>query len=227
MDGRPAAVVCSRTEQATTDATGAAGFAATVTGIARVTRYTYTTYGRVLNATDPNNRTTSYTYHPDNDPDLGKRGNVATITNAANQVTYITDYNAHGQPTRILDSNGVATVLTYDPRMRLTSHTQGSEATVYRYDLRGLLDQVTLPDGARLTYTHDAAHRLTAIVDHKGNRVDYTLDAMGNRKVERVRNPSGVLVKNIARVIDALNQSAASNRISAMSSAEDRTGEQP
>ena len=56
VDGKPPAVICTRTEQATTDETGAAGFAATVTGTARTWRYTYTTYGRVLTATDPNNR---------------------------------------------------------------------------------------------------------------------------------------------------------------------------
>ena len=98
------------------------------------------------------------------------------------------------------------TVLTYDPRMRLTSRTVGNEATVLGYDPVGQMTSVNLPDGARLTYTYDAAHRLTAINDHKGNRIDYTLDAMGNRTAEQMKDPGGVLVGNIARVIDALNR---------------------
>ena len=126
-------------------------------------------------------------------PDLGKRGNVASITNAANHTTYITDYNPHGQPTRIVDPNGVVTVLTYDPRMRLTSRTVGNEATVFGYDPVGQMTSVNLPDGARLIYTYDAAHRLTAINDHKGNRIDYTLDAMGNRITEKTKDPGGDL----------------------------------
>ena len=206
VDGKPPAVICTRTEQGTTDETGAAGFSATMTGAARTWRYTYTTYGRVLTATDPNNRTTTTSYHPDNDANLGKRGNVASITNAANHTTYLTDYNPHGQPTRIVDPNGVVTVLTYDPRMRLSSRTVGNEATVFGYDPVGQMTSVNLPDGARLTYTYDAAHRLTAINDHKGNRIDYTLDAMGNRTAEQMKDPGGVLVGNIARVIDALNR---------------------
>ena len=206
VDGKPPAVICTRTEQATTDETGASGFAATTTGTARTWRYTYTTYGRVLTAADPNNRVTTTSYHPDNDADLGKRGNVASITNSANHTTFITDYNPHGQPTRIVDPNGVVTVLTYDPRMRLTSRTVGNEATVFGYDPVGQMTSVTLSDGARLTYTYDAAHRLTAINDHKGNRIDYTLDAMGNRITEKTKDPGGVLVGNIARVIDALNR---------------------
>jgi len=199
-------VVCTRTEQATTDETGAADFSAATSGTPRTWRYTYTTYGRALTATDPNNRVTTTTYHADNDPDLGKRGNIATITNAANHITAITDYNAHGQPTRIVDPNGVANVLTYDPRMRLTSRTVGNEATIFGWDPRGLLESVNLANSASLTYTYDAAHRLTAINDHKGNRIDYTLDAMGNRTAEQMKDPSGTLVQNIARVIDALNR---------------------
>ena len=97
VDGRPTAVICTRTEQATTDETGAAALRHRHRHC-QTWRYTYTTYGRVLTATDPNNRTTTTSYHPDNDADLGKRGNVASITNAANHTTYITDYNPHGQP---------------------------------------------------------------------------------------------------------------------------------
>src|SRR5581483_11403305 len=35
--------------------------------------------------------------------------------------------------------------------------------------------------GSYLTYTYDAAHRLTAMADSLGNSVTYTLDAMDNR----------------------------------------------
>ncbi len=206
VDGKPPAVVCSRSEQATTDATGALGFIAGLTGTARTWTYTYTTYGRVLTATDPNGKTTATTYYPDDDPDMGRRGNVATVTNAANHVTRVTAYNLHGQPTQIVDPNGLVTDLTYDLRMRLTSRKVGSELTTFTYDPRGLLTNVALPDGASLTYTYDAAHRLIAIADHQGSRVDYTLDAMGNRISERASDNGGTLVKNIQRSIDALNR---------------------
>jgi YD repeat-containing protein len=206
VDGRPLAVVCSTSEQATTDETGAAGFSATTTGAPRVSSYTHTTYGRMLTATDGNGKTTTYAYHADNHPDLGKRGNVATITNAANHVTHYTDYNLHGQPTRVVDANGVVTSNVYDSRLRLRSRTVGSEVSLFDYHPAGHLTKSTLPDGATLTYGHDLAHRLTAIQDQKGNRIEYTLDAMGNRIKEQTKDPSGVLKGNIARVIDALNR---------------------
>jgi len=206
VDGKPPAVLCAKSEQATTDATGTLGFGAGLTGTARTWSYTYATYGRVLTATDPNGKTTTTTYYPDDDPDLGRRGNVASITNAATHVTRITAYNLHGQPTQIVDPNGLITDLTYDARMRLKSRKVGNELTGFTYDPRGLLTTVTLPDGASLTYTYDAAHRLIAIADQQNNRIDYTLDAMGNRVSERASDSGGTLVKNIQRTIDALNR---------------------
>ncbi len=206
VDGKPPAVVCSRSEQATTDATGSLGFGAGLSGTARTWSTTYTTYGRMLTTVDPNGKTTTTTYYPDDDPDLGRRGNVATVTNAANHVTRITAYNLHGQPTQIVDPNGLVTDLTYDLRMRLTSRKVGNELTGFTYDPRGLLTNVALPDGAGVTYSYDAAHRLIAIADQQGNRIDYTLDAVGNRIAERATDSGGTLVRNLQRTIDALNR---------------------
>ena len=206
VDGKPPAVLCAKSEQATTDISGTLGFSAGLSGTARTWSYTYTTYGRVLTATDPNGKTTTTTYYADDDPDLGRRGNVASITNAAAHVTRFTAYTLHGQPTQIVDPNGLITDLTYDARMRLKSRKVGNELTGFTYDPRGLLTTVTLPDGASLTYTYDAAHRLIAIADQQNNRIDYTLDAMGNRVSERASDSGGTLVKNIQRTIDALNR---------------------
>ena len=117
------------------------GFGAGLTGTARTWSYTYTTYGRVLTATDPNGKTTTTTYYPDDDPDLGRRGNVATVTNAASHVTRISAYNLHGQPTQIVDPNGLVTDLTYDLRMRLTSRKVGSRAHRLRLRPDGVADE--------------------------------------------------------------------------------------
>ena len=206
VDGKPAAVVCSRTEQATTDDTGATGFGAGLDGPARTWAYTYAAYGRVLTATDPNGKTAITTYYPDDDPNLGRRGNVATRTNAAGHVTRYTAYNLHGQPTQIIDANGLVTEFAYDARMRLTSRKVGGQLTTLTYTPFGKLKTMTLPDGSGLTHTYDAAQRLVAVRDHKLNRVEYTLDAMGNSIVERASDPNGVLEKNVQRTIDVLNR---------------------
>lgn len=91
---------------------------------------------------------TTYTYYAADDTDLGKRGNLATITNALGHVTQITAYDLNGNPLTVIDPNGVTTTLTYDPRQRLTSRTVGTERTSYDYDGVGQLLKVTLPDGS-------------------------------------------------------------------------------
>ncbi|MCK6410782.1 MAG: RHS repeat protein, partial [Thauera sp.] len=168
----------------TTDTNGSTGFAASVIGTPRTSTWTYNQYGQVLTADGPRTDaadTTTYTYYDATDPDMGKRGQLASVTNALGQLTQITSYDLNGNPLTIIDPNGIVTTLTYDPRQRLTSRSVGNELTSYQYDGVGQLTQVTLPDNSRLNYTWDPAHRLTGISDSLGNQVIYTLDAMGNR----------------------------------------------
>jgi YD repeat-containing protein len=205
-NGKAPPVLCSMTEQSTSDENGGLGFAAATTGAPRIWNFTYTTYGRIATATDPNGKVTQYTYYADNHVEVGKRGNVASVTNAVNHTTQVTDYTPNGQPTRVVDANSQATIYTYDARQRLTSQTAGTEQTRFDYDLTGQLVRVTLPDGSQLTYTYDAAHRLTEVADHRGNKLTYTLDVQGNRVGEKVTDPAGTLVRNVARVVDAFSQ---------------------
>jgi YD repeat-containing protein len=201
--------LCSRSIQATTDANGSQGFSATPTGIPRAWAYTYNSNGSVLAVNGPRtdvSDVTTYSYHPTSDPDLGKRGNVATITNAASHVTSVTAYNAHGQPLTMVDANGLTTTLTYDARQRLKTRTVGSELTTYDYDDVGQLIKVTLPDLSFLSYTYDAAHRLKRMEDNEGNRIEYTLDAMGNRTLEQVFGPASALAQTRSRVYSNLNR---------------------
>ena len=91
----------------------------TVTDVAasrtRVWTYTYSGIGQVLTIDGPRTDVTDLTtdaYYANNDADPGKRGNVATITNALSQVTSITSYDANGRPLTIQDPNGLVSTLT-------------------------------------------------------------------------------------------------------------------
>ena len=204
--GNPIGVLCKKTVQETTDTTGQQGFVATLTGTPRVWQYTYDSYGQVLTATDPNNQTITTVYYAANDPDLGKRGNVQTITNPLGHVTTITAYDLNGRPLSITDPNGVVTTLTYHPRGWLTSRTVSGEQTTYDYDGVGQLTKVTMPDSSYIQYTYDGAHRLTQLQDGLGNKIVYTLDAMGNRIKEEARDPSNNLARTRQQVYDSLNR---------------------
>lgn len=187
-----------KTVQATSDADGTQGLAATVQGTARIWSYTYNEFGQVLTATDPGGGVTRHSYDT--------QGNLTEVTNALGHVTTLSNYDANGRVGRIVDPNGLTTNLSYSPRGWLTSRTVGEETTTYDYDNAGQLKKVTLPDGSSIHYTYDDAHRLTDIADSLGNRVVYTLDAMGNRIKEEVKDPGGALARQTTRVYDALNR---------------------
>jgi RHS repeat-associated protein len=200
----------SKAVQATTDASGALAFGATLVGSPRTWTYTYNTNGSVTKIDGPRDDVadeTTYAHYGNyvtcpGASDSGCRGQVQTITNAAGQITQVTEYNAHGQPLRIVAPNGLVTVLAYDPRQRLISRNSGGEITGYTFSNTGLLTRVTLPDGSFLHYSYDNAHRLTQIADSLGNRITYTLDLAGNRTQEQVFDPLSQLAQTRSRVFD-------------------------
>jgi YD repeat-containing protein len=199
--------VTRKTIEATSDANGSLGFSAPANGPARTWTYTYTyssvVPGHVVRLVVDGPRTdvadqTTY--------DWDEQGNLASITNALGDVTTLPFYDEHGRLRAIIDPNGLGTMLTYDPRGRLLSRTEGAEVTHYAYDAVGQLTGVTMPDGSTLTYTYDGAHRLIAIQDSLGNRIAYTLDASGNRIQEQVFDPAQALVQTRSRAYDALDR---------------------
>ena len=206
-DGKPIVVLCKQVQQASTDVDGALGFGATPQAgvVNRVRQWTYNQYGQVLTEKDPLNNTTTYAYHPTTTVDV-TQGDLATVTNAKGQLTSYTQYNKHGQVLRMVDANGVVTLNTYDLRQRLTSRSVGGQTTGYTYDAAGQLTRVTLPDASWVGYEYDDAQRQKAVLDNRGNRIDYTLDNAGNRTAEAVKDPGGALRRSLARSIDALGR---------------------
>ena len=132
---------------------------------------------------------TTYTYYPAEDAEAGRRGMLATRTDALGHVTEISAYDAHGKPLRVVDPNGLVTALTYDIRQRLVARDVGGELTAYEYDAPGQLTQTTLPDGSSLRFSYDAAHRLTGVSDAAGNRIVYTLERHGQARQGRHPGP--------------------------------------
>ena len=159
--------------------------------------------------TDVSDITTINYYAPDENctgGHMGCRGQIASITNALGHVTYITRYNAHGQPEVIIDPNGLNTTLVYDVRQRLISRTVGTEITDYQYDGVGQVTRITFPDNSSLVYTYDDAHRLIEIADSLNNRIRYTLDAAGNRTKEEIFDPTSTLMQTHSQEFDALSR---------------------
>ena len=207
-DNKPIVVLCKRVEQATTDETGALGFNATLqSGVpARATSWTYNATGQVLTETNPRGHVViANEYYTDTTADHTK-GDLKSTTNIAGHVTRFTRYNAYGQALAVLDANNLATTYVYDARQRLTSVTTNGKATTYEYWPTGLLKKSSQPGGSSVNYEYDDAHRLVAVSDSLGNRIDYTLDAGGNRTKEEAKDPQGALKRTMSRAFDALGR---------------------
>ncbi|WP_377160871.1 RHS repeat domain-containing protein [Roseateles sp. UC29_93] len=207
-DGKPLVVLCKRVEQATTDETGVQGFNATPqSGVApRATRWTYNATGQVLTETDPLNRVVvTNEYYADTTADHTK-GDLKSSKNAAGHLTTFTRYDAYGNALEAIDANTSSTIYTYDPRQRLTSLTTAGATTTYEYWPTGLLKKSSQPDGSAVNYEYDDAHRLVAVSDTRGNRIDYALDANGNRTRETAKDPQGALKRTMSRTFDALGR---------------------
>ncbi len=130
-------------------------------------------------------------------------------TNALNQVTTFNAYNADGQPLTHHGSQQcclgrLPMILGNGSRLG----TVGGETTTLSYWPTGDLEVATLPDGSYLTYTYDSAHRLTQITDGLGNKILYTVDAMGNRTAENDYDPSNTLVRTHTQIYVSAQASA-------------------
>jgi YD repeat-containing protein len=212
VDGKPIAVVCKQVEQATTDANGAAGFAAPISGSARVWTYTYNQWGQVLTAKSPRtdvNDTTTYAYYTDTTAEH-RIGDLKSVTNSVGHQTQYLRYNARGQVLSMSAPNGATSTFSYTPRGWLkteaTTHEGQTLTTVFDYDGVGQLKKSTSPDGSFVTYTYDAAHRLKETADNLGNRIAYTLDNLGNITAEESKDPAGTLRRRVARVFDSFSR---------------------
>jgi RHS repeat-associated protein len=141
-------------------------------------------------------------------------GNRTSVTNPLGHITRMFNHNNRGQPHRLIDANGIETVLSYHPLGWLLSSSviapggnNASNATThYKYDNEGLLLTTTLPDGSQLHNEYDASHRLVATSNGKGERIQFFLDAAGNRLTESTHNQAGSLIRRVQKNYDELNR---------------------
>lgn len=166
-------------------------------GIARTTTWTYHPSGLVATETAPNGAVTSYQYD--------SAGNLTSSTNALGHVDTYT-HDAAGRILTHTAPTGLVTTYTYDPRGRMLTANRGGQLTTLTYRPSGQVATATMPYGHVITYTYDTAQRLTGWSDNRGHSGTYTLDAMGNRTREEVRNAQGQLAWLLVRNINSLNR---------------------
>jgi RHS repeat-associated protein len=171
-------------------------------GATRTTSYTYDPLDRPVSMTDPLSRTTEFGYDG--------VGNRTSITDQGDQVTTMTfdaadhlrtisysdpatpdvsfDYDELGRRLWMTDGTGTTTY-TWDSLSRLTSSTDGSDATVgYGWDIGGHNTSITYPGGGTVTRGHDDAGRLTSVTDWLTNTTTFGYDANSNATTRTLPN---------------------------------------
>jgi RHS repeat-associated protein len=183
--------------------------------------------GLVLSVTGPRTDVTSttyYSYYMSTDESgcgtaggaCHRAGDLYQVTDALGHVSTMVAYDKNGRVIRVRDANGVVTDSTYHARGWLLTRTVRANAdgtpssndatTQIGYTPYGAVASVTDPDGVQVTYTYDAAHRLTDIADALGNRIHYTLDGAGNKTKEETFDASNTLRRSLARSYNTLGQ---------------------
>lgn len=174
-------------------------------GQARTWTYTYNAAGllEVLDGPVPGS-SDSYDYNYD------ASGYVTQLTNGLGHVTDIVLVNGRGQPTEILDPNGVTTEIAYDPRGRITEITVDPGAneavTAFEYDAAGNITKVTRPNGAYLTYTYDDARRATRIENNLGEKIEFAYNAAGLVTQTDVKASGGTIIQTQSAVYDEMGR---------------------
>ena len=174
----------------------------------QTTSYTYNEAGQVLTEDGPRTDVNDVTIHT-----YTAQGHLATTTNALGHVTTFNSYDASGNLLSMTDANGILSEFTYHERgwllsSRIKHPTDPVQdaVTTYGYDAVGLLISTTLPSGVSLAYEYDDARRLVAIKNSLNERIEYILDAAGNRTQQVIKNSSGVITYSVSSVFDELSR---------------------
>jgi len=184
------------------------------------TRLTYDPAGRTATATDPDGRTTGYTYHADGtvatrttpsgtvitdsyNPTTGRLTSVTAQPAGGPAVTNTYSYVPAGQPGAghvHAISDGTTTVtFGYDADGHVISrgYSDGT-ATAASYTDSGLLSTTTDVTGAVTTYHYDTAGRITTATQTRGGTVlaseTYSYDTMS--RVATITRGNGVTTTN-------------------------------
>ncbi len=179
--------------------------------------------------------TTTYTYHPVGTNGAGliasmdgprtgavdvtlyaydASNRLISITNPLGHITQLSDYTARRLPGKVTDANGIETVLSYHARGWLETivvkdpggNPVLDATTTLTYDAVGQITRMTLADGSYFDYEYDDARRLTAVQNNLLERIEYTLDASGNRTLEVIKDSVGGIVKSQSRQFDQISR---------------------
>lgn len=174
-------------------------------GRTRTWAYTYDTGGRLLTVDGPlsgASDTVTYSYN--------SSGYLATVTNQVGQVTTVFAWDGRGQPTTVVDPNGVSATLAYDVRGRPLTVTVNPGAAQSEYQIEynavGDVSKITFPRGAYLIYTYDDARRLTVVTNDRGETQNFTNNLAGEPTARVIKSSGSTITAQQTQAYDELGR---------------------
>ncbi|GEM_PF-677799 len=184
----------------------------TATNRQRTWKYKVNGYGQTTQVDGPRSDVadvTNISYWPVDTSNPTASGQIYQITDALGHITTFQTYDWLGRPLNILDPNNISIGLSYwgGPAERLSGTiVAGNQSTSYDFNPEGQLQTATMPNGAYLNCTYNAAHQLTDVYDQLNDHIRYTPDAMGNDTETDVYDAGGAQVRWHQKHYNTLNQ---------------------
>jgi RHS repeat-associated protein len=174
-------------------------------GRTRTWGYGWSPTGQLLSVDGPlagTGDTVTYTY--------GANGYLASVTNEVGQTTTMSAWNFRGQPTTIVDPNGVSSTFTYDFHGRVLSATvnPGPAQSQYSFEYNAVGDvtKVTMPGGGFLEYTYNTGRQLSLITNDRGQTRTLTNNLLSQVTGVTTKTSSGAVTQQETRAYDELGR---------------------
>ena len=155
------------------------------TGEASVEAFAYDEAGHLLERTDPNGHTTTYTYNP--------AGDRTSMTDAAEESTEWA-YNGTHDVTSETTPRGETTTIARDEAgnpetISRPAPGEATQTTSFEYDAHGQVEAMTDPLGHTWRYEHDSQGDLVAETDPEGDTTTWGYD--GDSRLTAKVSPRG------------------------------------
>jgi RHS repeat-associated protein len=165
-------------------------------GTTQASLYQYNNFGKVVSATDPAGRVTTYKYDP-NGIDLlavyqrNSSGSSTDVSGSAADLLASYSYNSQHCVVSATDSSGQATSFSYNTAGQLVTMTNAlMQTTSNTYNSSGYLTRITGPEtSATTSFTYDSYGRVHTVSDSQGYTITTSYDAAD--RVTQVSYPDG------------------------------------
>ena len=173
----------------------------------------YDAAGNVVSATDPEGRTTTYTYTADGQP-LTKTGPSGTVTThtydpTSGLLSGVT-VTAPGQPTRTITYTRVPAGQPGAGQVETVS--DGTDTITYGYDADGHRTSVTYPDGTSTSADYNDKGQLATTTDVTGAVTTYVYDPADGTLTSATQRRGSTVLASVTYTYDAMSRIATTTR---------------